>query len=55
MSDQVKVELLLDKDLVEWIDILKKQLGFRHRDVIVNRLLREIRGEEAEADPEITT
>lgn len=53
MSDQVKVELLLDKDLVDWVDHLKSQLGFRHRDVVVNQLLREIRGEEP--DPEITT
>ena len=55
MKEHVRLELSLDKDVVEWIDILKKQLGFRNRDVIVNRLLREIRGEEAEADPEITT
>ena len=53
MSEQVKVELLLDKDLVDWVDHLKSQLGFRHRDVVVNQLLREIRGEES--DPEITT
>ena len=53
MSEQVKVELLLDKDLVDWVDNIKSQLGFRHRDVVVNRLLREIRGEEP--DPEITT
>ena len=53
VSEQIKVEFLLDKDLVEWIDSLKSQLGFRHRDVVVNQLLREIRGEES--DPEITT
>ena len=46
MTEQVKVELLLDRDLVDWVDHLKSQLGFRHRDVVVNQLLREIRGEE---------
>ena len=53
MSEQVKVEFLLDKDLVDWIDSLKSQLGLKHRDVVVNQLLREIRGDES--DPEITT
>ena len=53
MTEQVKIELLLDKDLVDWVDHLKSQLGFRHRDVVVNQLLREIRGEES--DQEITT
>jgi len=53
MSEQVKVEFLLDKDLLDWIDGLKSQLGIKHRDAVVNRLLREIRGEES--DPEITT
>ena len=53
MIEQTKVELLLDNDLVDWVDNLKTQLGFRHRDVVVNQLLREIKGEAS--DPEITT
>ena len=53
MTEQVKVEFLLDADLVDWIDSLKSQLGFNHQDVVVNQLLREIKGQEV--DPEITT
>jgi len=52
MSEQVKVEFLLDKDLVDWIDGLKSQLDIKHRDVVVNQLLREIRGEQSGLEPE---
>lgn len=54
MKPQVKVELLLDEDLVEWIDGIKSQIGLRRRDSVLNRLLREVK-EGAESDPEITT
>ena len=53
MKPQIKVELFLDEDIVEWIDNLKGQIGLRSRGDLVNRLLGEIRGEQS--DPEITT
>jgi len=54
MKPQVKVELLLDEDLVEWIDGIKSQIGLRRRDSVLNRLLREVK-EGAESDQEVTT
>lgn len=42
MDEQVKLEILLDKDVVEWVDSLKDQLGLRRKDSVVNRLLREL-------------
>ena len=50
MSEQVKVELLLDRDLVDWIDDLKSQIGLRTRDIVLNQLLREIKGESESED-----
>ena len=50
MKPQVKVELLLDEDLVDWIDDLKSQIGLRTRDIVLNQLLREIKGESESKD-----
>jgi metal-responsive CopG/Arc/MetJ family transcriptional regulator len=38
----VQVTLELPRDLVDWIDGLKGQLGFRSRGVIVSQLIREL-------------
>lgn len=46
MSSQIRVELLLDEDVLEWIDCLNKKLGLRSRSWLVNKLLLEVRGEE---------
>lgn len=42
MAEQVKLEIFLDKDVVEWVDSLKDKLGLRSRDSALNRLLREL-------------
>jgi len=41
-QEMVLVTLELPRDLVDWIDGLKAQLGFRTRGVIVAQLLREL-------------
>jgi metal-responsive CopG/Arc/MetJ family transcriptional regulator len=41
-QEMVMVTLELPRDLVDWIDGLKAQMGFRNRGVIVAQLLREL-------------
>jgi metal-responsive CopG/Arc/MetJ family transcriptional regulator len=41
-QEMVQVTLELPRDLVDWIDGLKAQLGFRRRGVIVSQLIREL-------------
>jgi|LauGreDrversion4_2_1035121.scaffolds.fasta_scaffold801701_2 metal-responsive CopG/Arc/MetJ family transcriptional regulator len=55
-QEMVLVTLELPRDLVDWIDGLKAQLGFRSRGVIVAQLIRELVSElEEEATDEETT
>jgi metal-responsive CopG/Arc/MetJ family transcriptional regulator len=55
-QEMVLVTLELPRDLVDWIDGLKGQLGFRSRGVIVAQLIRELVCElEEEATDEETT
>ena len=52
----VLVTLELPRDLVDWIDGLKAQMGFRSRGVIVAQLIRELVAEvEQESTDEDTT
>ena len=41
-QELVLVTLELPRDLVDWIDGLKAQLGFRSRGLIVAQLIREL-------------
>ena len=41
-QEMVMVTLELPRDLVDWIDGLKNQLGFRSRGLIVAQLIREL-------------
>ncbi len=41
-QEMVMVTLELPRDLVDWIDGLKAQMGFRNRGVIVTQLIREL-------------
>ncbi len=41
-QEKVMVTLELPRDLVDWIDGLKTQMGFRTRGIIVAELLREL-------------
>jgi metal-responsive CopG/Arc/MetJ family transcriptional regulator len=41
-QEMVLVMLELPRDLVDWIDGLKAQMGFRNRGVIVAQLIREL-------------
>ncbi len=50
-QEMVQVTLELPRDLVDWIDGLKAQLGFRSRGLIVAQLIREL---VAELEPEST-
>ena len=50
-QEMVLVTLELPRDLVDWIDGLKTQMGFRSRGVIVAQLIREL---VAEVEPEST-
>ena len=50
-QEMVLVTLELPRDLVDWIDGLKAQMGFRSRGVIVAQLIREL---VAEVEPEST-
>jgi len=50
-QEMVLVTLELPRDLVDWIDGLKVQMGFRSRGVIVAQLIREL---VAEVEPEST-
>jgi metal-responsive CopG/Arc/MetJ family transcriptional regulator len=50
-QEMVQVTLELPRDLVDWIDGLKTQMGFRSRGLIVAQLIREL---VAEVEPEST-
>ena len=55
-QEMVLVTLELPRDLVDWIDGLKAQLGFRSRGLIVAQLIRELVAEvEQESTDEYTT
>jgi len=55
-QEMVLVTLELPRDLVDWIDGLKAQLGFRSRGLIVAQLIRElVAGLEPESTDEDTT
>ena len=41
-QEKLLVTLELPRDVVDWIDGLKAQMGFRNRGVIVAQLLREL-------------
>jgi metal-responsive CopG/Arc/MetJ family transcriptional regulator len=41
-QEMVTVTMELPRDLVDWIDGLMAQMGFRNRGVIVAQLLREL-------------
>lgn len=41
-SDKRRITLELSEDLLQWIDGLKSQMGFRNRGLIVDQLLREL-------------
>ena len=45
MSERVKVEFLLDKDLVDWLDAIKDELALRSTSSLLNKLLRELKDE----------
>ena len=56
-QEMVTVTMELPRDLVDWIDGLKAQMGFRTRGVIVAQLIRELvcdLGEEKDT-PETST
>ena len=42
LQEKVLVTLELPRDVVDWIDGLKAQMGFRNRGLIVAQLLREL-------------
>ena len=50
-SDQaiIRLELTLDKEVVEWIDRLKSKLEIRSRSSIVNQILLEVMNPEGDA------
>ena len=55
-QEMVTVTMELPRDLVDWIDGLKAQMGFRTRGVIVAQLIRELVGDVGEGwqgDPEL--
>jgi metal-responsive CopG/Arc/MetJ family transcriptional regulator len=41
-QEKVLVTLELPRDVMDWIDGLKAQMGFRSRGLIVTQLLREL-------------
>ena len=45
MSEQVKVEMFLDKDLADWLDEIKDELALRSTSSLLNKLLRELKDE----------
>ena len=55
MSEQVKVEIFLDAEVIQWIDSINAQLGLRSRGGTINRLLREVKGTYFKEDPETTS
>ena len=54
-QEMVLVTLELPRDLVDWIDGLKAQMGFRSRGVIVAQLIRELVSELDEENEAPTT
>lgn len=52
-QEMVKVILQLPRDVVDWIDGIKEQMGFRSRGPIVAQMLRELIPEfESESESE---
>ena len=51
-QEMVRVTLELPRDIVDWLDGLRMQLGFRNRGAIVAQLLRELTSRPVEADDE---
>ena len=49
--EMVRLTLELPRDLVDWIDELRIQVGFRNRGLIVAQLIREL---VPELEPECT-
>ena len=45
MKDQIKLDVILDKDIVEWVDAIKSKLELRSRSFLINQMLREIKGD----------
>ena len=41
-SEKRRITLELSEELLDWIDGLKSQMGFRNRGLIVEQLLREL-------------
>ena len=53
--EMVTVTMELPRDLVDWIDGLMAQMGFRNRGVIVTQLIRELVSELDEENKAPTT
>ena len=51
-QEMVRVTLELPRDIVDWLDGLMAQLGFRNRGAIVAQLLRELTSPPVEVDDE---
>ena len=45
MKEQVKLQISLDKEVVQWIEDISKQLGLRSRSGLINRMLLELKNE----------
>jgi metal-responsive CopG/Arc/MetJ family transcriptional regulator len=54
-QEMVTVTMELPRDLVDWIDGLMAQMGFRNRGVIVTQLIRELVSELDEENESPTT
>jgi metal-responsive CopG/Arc/MetJ family transcriptional regulator len=54
-QEMVTVTMELPRDLVDWIDGLMAQMGFRNRGVIVTQLIRELVSELDEENEALTT
>jgi metal-responsive CopG/Arc/MetJ family transcriptional regulator len=54
-QEMVTVTMELPRDLVDWIDGLMAQMGFRNRGVIVTQLIRELVSELDEENEAPTT
>ena len=52
MSEQVKLEIVLDKEVAEWVDSVRDQLGLRSSGSGINRLVRELMDAECDARDE---
>ena len=50
MKEQIKLDVVLDKDIVEWVDAIKSKIGLRSRSFLINQMLREIKGDTEEEE-----